>query len=159
MPKLIKYLINHWSASSKKVTVSDLRHIHLSKGWRDIGYHRIILHPESRDFAKFEPTKWFHLVKMGRELDNDPFIEQNEVGAHTLYHNSDSVGICTVGHPDYGLHPLQEQAIIMTNMALAARFNLLSRLDDAIKGHRDFNPTQCPGDEIYELLQHIREDN
>lgn len=149
----IKYLINHWSASSKQVTVSDLRHIHLSKGWRDIGYHRIILHPESRDF-KTRPTKWWQLVKLGRELNNDPFIEQNEVGAHTLYHNADSVGICTIGNVDYDLDPLQELAIAMVNSALAERFDL--RFKDALFGHRDFNPTQCPGDEIYAILKHLK---
>lgn len=151
--KKIQYLINHWSASSKFVTVSDIRHMHLARGWKDIGYHRIILHPESREF-KTPPTRWDQLVKLGRPLDNDPYLEQNEVGAHTLYHNANSVGICTIGNVDYDLHPLQALAITMVNSVLAQRFDL--KFKDALFGHRDFNPTQCPGDEIYQLIKHLK---
>lgn len=151
----IEWLINHWSVTTKHTSVDDLRKIHLSKGWRDIGYHRVILHPESKEFAGHIPDKWWQLVKLGRDLNDDLYIEQNEVGAHTLYYNSKSVGICTVGMPEQSLHPLQEQAIIMTNVTLATRFEL--DLKTAIKGHRDFNPTQCPGDEIYNLLNHVRD--
>ena len=154
----IKYLINHWSDTSKKATVSDIRAIHLSKGWRDIGYHRVILHPESKEFTNWKnpPDKWFQLVKAGRELDEDLYIEQNEIGAHTLHYNSESVGICTIGSPDLSLHPLQELAIVMTNVVLCNRFDLV--IKDAVRGHRDFNPTQCPGDEIYQLLQQMKGD-
>jgi len=151
--KRIKYLINHWSDTSPQSTVSDIRHIHLSKGWRDIGYHRVILHPDSRDF-KVRPTRWDQLVKLGRSLDEDLYIEQNEIGAHTLYHNANSVGICTIGSPRYDLDPLQATAIAMVNAILADRFEL--RLKDALMGHRDFNATQCPGDEIYQLIKHLK---
>lgn len=153
MPR-IKDLINHWSVTSKESSVADLRAIHLGKGWRDIGYHRVILHPESKEFVNFTPIKWYHLVKLGRTLDNDLYIEQEEVGAHTLYHNRDSVGICTIGHPNYELHSLQALAIVMTNLTLCNRFELDH--SKAIKGHREFNPTQCPGDEIFELLEGLR---
>lgn len=156
MPR-IRYLSNHWSVTLPYVRVADIRKMHLARGWRDIGYNRVILHPDSAELAQLRrtrtPLEWWHLVKQGRDLDDDLFIEQNEVGAHTLYYNSVSVGICTIGHPSYPLHELQRKAIVNTNLLLRNRFQLpLS----AIRGHRDFNPTQCPGDEIYALVKQLR---
>lgn len=154
MKKRIKHLINHWSVTSKHVRVADIRRMHLVRGWRDIGYHRIILHPESSELlTKRDELQWWDLVKQGRSLNEDLFIEQHEVGAHTLYQNRDSIGICTVGHPDYPLHPLQEKAIIQTNLTLLERFQLKPK---SVYGHREFNPTQCPGDEIFKVLKTIR---
>ena len=120
----IEELIFHWSVTSPESEVSDLRNIHLSHGWRDIGYHRVILHPNSRQFKGKIPTRWWELVKEGRRLDNDPYLEQDEVGAHTLYHNHYSVGICVIGRPGEPLHPLQALAIVMTAITLCRRFNL-----------------------------------
>lgn len=153
MARRIKYIVNHWADMGPKTTVSDIRAIHLRKGWRDIGYHRIILHPESKQFER-PPEDWWSLVKTGRYLNEDLYVEEKEVGAHTLHFNSVSVGVCTVGMPGLALHPLQREAIIRTNRVLVNRFQLDPKA--AIKGHRDFNPTQCPGDEIYALLSDIR---
>ena len=150
----IQRLINHWSVTSAQATVSDIRHMHLAKGWRDIGYHRIILHPESRQFNGQPPEKWSDLVKTGRDLDTDLYLEQNEVGAHTLYYNSTSVGICTIGHPDYPLHPLQGLAVVMTNIIMARRFEIDLQMD--IGAHQDFNATECPGPEIQQLITDLR---
>lgn len=152
----IEYLVNHWSVTNPYVRVADIRRMHLQKGWRDIGYHRIILHPLSGDLVarrqKKEPLEWWDLVKQGRPLDEDLYIEQEEQGAHTLYYNHNSVGICIIGHPSYKLHPLQVEAIIQTNFTLQDRFILPI---NASVSHRDFNPTECPGDEIYKLIVSI----
>lgn len=151
----IEKIINHWSATDKYADVAFIRQIHKQKGWRDIGYHRVILHPKSTEFrGKPAPTEWWHLVKKGRYLNDDLYLEQNEVGAHTLYYNSVSVGVCTIGHPSYPLDPLQKQAVIMTNTILCNRYELI--LSQALGVHRDFNATQCPGDEIAKIIQSLK---
>lgn len=156
----IAHLINHWTVTSAYSTVEELRQMHKAKGWRDIGYHRVILHPNSKEFNGVVPVKWWELVKQGRDLDQDLYIEQNEVGAHTLYYNENSVGIVVVGHPSYKMDPLQREALIMTNLTFGHRFKL--NLRDTINGkpvlggHRDFNATQCPGDEVYEIIEGLR---
>ena len=148
----ITAIVNHWSDTNKHSTVEDIRQIHLNKGWRDIGYHRVILHPESDQF-RTPPKTWSDLVKLGRELDDDLYLEDQEVGAHCYGHNTNSVGICTIGMPGQPLHSLQREAIINTNKIFLVRYKLKM---SALVGHRDFYATQCPGNEIYNVLQQIK---
>lgn len=149
----IESLINHWSVTYPESTVQDLRDIHVRVNkWSDIGYHRVILHPDSHEFKK-RPTEWWQLVKRGRYLNDDLYIEQKEIGAHTLYKNSNSVGICTIGRPGVLLHPLQQLAVVMTNLTFLKRFKLPAT---AIGGHRDFNATECPGPDVYKLINELK---
>jgi len=145
----IKKLIYHWSASGPTTTVEDIRNWHKRKGWRDIGYHRVILHPNTVPGAKH----WSDLVKQGRDLDMDAYINGPEVGAHTLGLNSSTVGICVIGGPGVPLHPLQRVAIVEVAKALTERFGLWRR--DVIC-HRDVYKTQCPGDEIYNVIKQFK---
>lgn len=144
----IKKIITHWSASSQRTTVDMIRAWHKANGWRDVGYHRIILHPMSID--EISILKWSDLVKEGRPLDDDTWLEDWEKGAHTLYQNHDSVGVCVIGNPTYPLHPLQKEALINTWDILVERFKL-TKYD--VMGHRDFMATNCPGNEIYKLIK------
>lgn len=149
----IESLIFHWSVTYPETTVKDVRKMHLQRGYRDIGYHRYILHPNSHELKK--PAKfWWQLVKEGRYINEDIWLEEQEIGAHTLYQNRKSVGICVNGHPSYPLHPLQKVAIRETAQIMAKRYGLDVRKD--IYGHRDFNATQCPGDEIYKVITDIK---
>lgn len=68
---------------------------HKEKGWRGIGYHYVILNgmPE----AKKPNPKLDGLIQTGRVLDNDLWIDGNEVGAHALGYNENSIGICLIG--------------------------------------------------------------
>lgn len=146
----IQKIINHWSASGPTTTVEDIRRWHVqNNGWREIGYHRIILHPDTVPNAKH----WSDLVKLGRPLDNDPYLSDLEVGAHTVGLNSQSVGVCTISGLRSKLHPLQKEAIIEVNKALAKRFGLKP---SDVYGHQNFNKTQCPGPEIMTLITEFR---
>lgn len=143
----IQKIINHWSASGPSTTMADIRRWHVQNhGWRDIGYHRVILHPDTVPNAK----RWSDLVKLGRPLDNDPYLSDLEVGAHTIGLNSQSVGVCVISGPSSKLHPLQKTAIIEVNKALIKRFGLKP---SDVYGHREFNKTQCPGDEVMTLIK------
>lgn len=135
--RTIDTIINHWSNSGPNTTVDMIRDWHVrGNGWADIGYHRIILYPQGHE------KYWWELVKLGRPVEN--------VGAHTLGHNTGSFGICTVGKPGLDLHPLQIVAIIKTNKVIQKRYNIHST---KIKCHRDFNATQCPGDQIEGIIR------
>ncbi len=140
----IKYAVVHWSASYQATTVEDIRRWHVNgNGWSDIGYHRIILYPKSKN------QYWHELVKLGRP--------EEKAGAHVYPPpgvTRESLGICVVGGSDYKLHPLQKEAIRHTVIILAARFGFSV---SATKCHRDFAPTQCPGDEIYHIVTQLRE--
>jgi hypothetical protein len=145
----IKNIIFHWSASASTTTVDDIRGWHLRQGWRDIGYHRVILHPDSVPGAKH----WYDLVKQGRDLDMDRYISDLEVGAHAKGFNINSVGVCVVGGPRTPLHPLQKEAILQVAKIFTERFGLWRR---AVICHRDVNKTQCPGDEIYNVIKQFK---
>lgn len=91
--KQITHIIVHCS-DSEWGTAREIRKWHLQKGWKDIAYHFVILNGKvfsGTDFPFLNGS-----VECGRELDGNAFIEDNEVGAHTLGYNATSVGICLV---------------------------------------------------------------
>ncbi len=93
MKNPITHIIVHCS-DSEWGTAREIRKWHLEKGWKDIGYHFVILNG-----AVLPGTEFFSLngsVECGRELDGDLFIEDNEAGAHTLGYNEASIGVCLV---------------------------------------------------------------
>jgi N-acetylmuramoyl-L-alanine amidase len=61
---------------------------------KHIGYHFVILNG-NRD-GKYH-SEDDGLIEPGRSLDNDSWIEQNEIGAHALGFNDKSIGICLIG--------------------------------------------------------------
>ena len=63
------------------------------------------------------------------------------------------VGLNEVLDEGLPLHPLQKEAIIKTNLTFADRYKYPL---EAIKGHRELNATQCPGDEIMEIIKRLR---
>lgn len=68
---------------------------HKEKGWREIGYHYVILN------GVIAPGKYVKdkdgLIEAGREINNDTLMTENEVGAHALGYNRDSIGACMIG--------------------------------------------------------------
>lgn len=150
MSRRIEGIIVHWSASGPNTTVADIRRWHKSRGFRDIGYHRVIVHPHTENQA----TEPGHLIKEGRDLDTDLFIKGNEVGAHALGYNRDTVGVCVVGGPGWDLHDLQRKALIEALEILTERFELPR---SKVLGHREVNATACPGLEILGIIKEWRD--
>ena len=146
----IKFIIVHWSVTGKSTTVEDLRNSHLKRKFRDIGYHRVILYPSP---VQKEEDEWWQLVKKGRDLNDDIYLELNEIGAHTLGYNKNSVGICLIGHPLYEPDPLQLKALQKACLILARRFNVNP---DNIIPHNKVNATLCPGTHITEHLELVK---
>ena len=152
----IEKIVVHWLGNGQPTwDMQTVRDMHIrGRGFRDIGYHRGVLHPAAQPGAEIPSD----LIKQGRTLDSDLFISDAEVGAHTLGMNRNSVGVL-VFHGENFKSPmpeLQKSALKLTLDILVERFELSPQ--DVI-GHRDVNATLCPGDEIYEFITQYREGN
>jgi N-acetylmuramoyl-L-alanine amidase len=94
---------------------------HIERGWSGIGYHFVIDNGYPFDGMR-EP--WQYLVgsiEAGRRLDDDPWLEADEVGAHVYGFNGRSIGICLVGKYTF----YREQVVSLYNLI----GELQSRLD------------------------------
>lgn len=79
---------------------------HRAKGWSKIGYMGVILNgqikPDFYDSQSDGAWEW------GRSVDDDKWIEPDEVGAHALGLNSTTVGICLIGKEKFTEAQLSE---------------------------------------------------
>ena len=142
----IKRLIIHHS-ESKNGSVKLFRRIHISdNGWSDIGYHAVIGNGCGMKDGEINP---------GRDLCYK--------GAHCKNQNYDSLGVCVVGSfMEKVPSPEQYTALIRLLTEWCFMFNLDPEGKDEkgfiIAAHRDYRPTDCPGDKFYEMLPQIRID-
>ena len=122
----INEIIVHCSATpeGKDFTVADINKWHLQRGFNKIGYHFVIY----RDGTCHE----------GRKLD--------EVGAHCVRHNSNSIGICYIGGcakdgktPKDTRTEAQKKALITLIKSLKSKFPGIT-----VCGHRDYSSKACP---------------
>jgi N-acetylmuramoyl-L-alanine amidase len=127
----LKRIILHMAFTTPQMDIGavEIRRWHLARNFADIGYHYII----RRDGS----------VETGRDL--------NRVGAHTLGHNNDSIGIVMVG----GKHPTKDE--VQVNFTSAQWRSLERLVKDLmlqyetitdISGHKDNIPTKCPGFDV-----------
>lgn len=122
----VNKIIVHCSATpeGKNITIDDIDRWHKQNGWKKVGYHYVI-----------------HLdgsIHKGRAED--------EVGAHCVGHNSNSIGVCYIG----GLckdgktskdtrTDAQKQSLLELLQALKAKYP-----NATIHGHREFAAKDCP---------------
>lgn len=111
-----------------------IREWHLEKGWRDVGYHKIILNGQAKS------------TKDPYEFDKDGLVEDGrpleEIGAHVRGYNRNSIGICMVGKENDDYTPKQMHALIMLLHELTKKYDL--KIED-IYGHYEFNSDKtCP---------------
>lgn len=112
------YIIIHHMAGEG--SADDVHRIHLNNGWTGIGYH-------------------FFVRKDGSVYRGRPI---NRVGAHCTNKNSVSVGICFEGN--YETSASMPEAQKMAGKELVSYLKGLYPAA-AVKKHRDFNSTACPG--------------
>lgn len=142
----IKRVILHHS-ESKHGSVKLFRHIHVhDNGWSDIGYNVVIGNGWGMIDGEIMP---------GRDLCY--------AGAHTKWRNADSIGVCLVGSfMETEPSPKQYESLIRLLTEYCFMFNLDPLGQDkhgyVISAHRDYRPTDCPGDSFYKMLPMIRED-
>jgi len=114
---------------------------HFQKPWKDIGYHFVI-----------EKIDNYLLVRVGRKI--------NEIGAHTIGKNKDSIGICIVGNYDKR-EPAYNKYLLTAMLCreLMTYFNIHIR---NIYPHRKFATYKsCPGkkfdmDKLKSLITEVR---
>lgn len=102
---------------------------HREKGYLTIGYHFVIRRNGT--------------VETGRAI--------GEIGAHTIGHNADSVGICmvggtnTAGKAENNFTPDQWATLESIVRDLRLQFDIDR---DSIHGHREFAPKDCPSFDV-----------
>ena len=121
----ITEIIIHCSATKEGIAfnANDIDRWHKQKGYNCIGYHYVITLDG--------------VVQSGRSIE--------EVGAHCLNHNKNSIGICYIGGLDENGKPKDTRTI----QQKAAMYNLLVTLkniykDATIHGHNEYASKQCP---------------
>ncbi len=131
MRKISKIYVHH-SALPRDKSLSEIRKLHLARGFEDVGYHFII-------DSKGE-------ILQGRSVE--------ETGAHVKRDNIESIGICVCGNfEEEQPLPSQLEALEKLTSSLYKRFGKLQVL-----GHRDYSEsdTLCPGRYLYQLLPELR---
>ena len=116
----------HHSAGPATQTVLAIQRYHQGvRGWYDIGYNFLV---RGTTGEIYEGRGW------------------NKLGAHVEDHNTPAIGVCVIGRDI--LTPPAMVSLRQLYRLTCARFGRV--LD--VRGHRDFAPTNCPGDHTYQWL-------
>jgi len=109
---------------------------HRQRGMKMIGYHFVILNGQ---VSPKRHISWLDgKVETGRPLDLDNVISPDEVGAHALGYNQNSIGICLIGLPGNATH--SQMSSLQTLIKL-----IKDRIPDIdILQHSDVDPVNRP---------------
>lgn len=123
----INEIIIHCSATprGRNTTVNDIDLWHKARGFKCIGYHYVVYLDGS--------------VHKGRE--------ENEMGAHCIGHNANSIGVCYVGGclDDTKMTPADTRTPSQREALKALVAQLKQKYPQAkVWGHRDFAAKACP---------------
>ncbi len=117
--------------------VAEIRRWHMEdRGWRDIGYHRII-------GRKGE-------LAVGRSL----YVQ----GAHVRGHNRGTIGICLIGgHGASAEDGFEDHFTPEQELTLRAYLSELGELTPLrkISGHNEYAPKGCPGFHVQHWLRQV----
>lgn len=112
---------------------------HRARGWSMIGYHYVILNGK---LSATKYHKWFDgSIETGRPIDDDKDFEPDEIGSHTLGHNT-CVGICLIGKSNSFTTKQIESVKLLLKM-LKIQFGSIK-----VYQHSDFDPvnkSHCAG--------------
>lgn len=129
-----RIFIHHTSGNDYDYDAETIHGWHIYKeGWIGIGYHFVV---------RKDGT-----IERGRPVD--------VVGSHAYQNNSDSIGIHLSGNFMIATPTeaqIESTALLIAN--LCTDYNLPFDRSH-ILGHREVNDTDCPGDNLYEMLEDI----
>lgn len=132
-PSQVKYYIIHHTTDTRDMSAEEINQEHINaNGWSMIGYH-FLIHSTG-------------VIERGRP--------RAYRGAHCEGSNYCSIGIALSGNFCES-SPTEDQ--IASLVGLCADLNDIYGLtaSEAIKGHKDFLATDCPGDNLYPNLGDI----
>ena len=127
-----KKLILHHAAGSG-LDARAIHRLHRQNGWAGIGYHYLI---------RKDGT-----IERGRPRDT--------VGAHCYGENWHSIGVNIVGNFETNEPTAAQIDAAERLVAVLCRLYGLRPSGETIKGHRDFNATACPGENLYAMLPDV----
>jgi len=116
-----KNVIVHHSASDFGCSRL-IRQWHIERGWKDIGYHFVIQNGRPYSDWKLPIVPLIGSVELGRPFNDDEWVQENEIGAHTLGYNSNSIGICLIHLTKF--HEKQIESLFDICQHLMTRFNI-----------------------------------
>ena len=128
-----KAIVIHESAS-RWGDANEIRRWHKAKGWRDIGYHAVILNGRRDNPNRYDP-------KLDGKIE--PGRAENRVGAHCAADgmNGKALGVCLIGIPGHDNYPTpkQMQALIHYLTVKCRQYNIPV---SAITQHSDHEPSK-----------------
>lgn len=131
-----KIIIHHSGIDiNKEISAKDVDLMHKKNGWAGIGYHMFI--------------RGDGLIETGRPL--------LAMGAHTYKFNNDSVGICLHGNFNNDFPTDLQMGSLYALLGYLCQIYTLKPNENTVLGHRDFNKTACPGENLYQKMTKIRE--
>ena len=164
MSRKIVNIIIHCSDSAWGC-VREIRNWHLRRGWKDIGYHFVILNgyptPPSPPLSKGGMGGYVPVldgsIECGRYLDEDLLVEPNEVGAHTLGYNASSIGVCLIGEEDFTSSQFVALMSLLRNL-----MEIYHLTPDRIFGHCETESGKkegktCPNFDVSKIRDELRE--
>jgi N-acetyl-anhydromuramyl-L-alanine amidase AmpD len=126
-------ILHHIGNTNADVSAATVHQWHLANGWAGIGYHYLI---------RKDGT-----IERGRPRDT--------VGAHCYGENWHSVGVNIVGNFETNEPTAAQIEAAERLVAALCRLYGLRPSGATIKGHRDFNATACPGENLYAMLPDV----
>jgi len=129
-------IIHHVGQINRDVSVEEIHKWHQEKGWAGCGYHFVI---------RKDGT-----IERGRPVDT--------LGAHCKGSNANSIGINVVGDFMENNKPTEGQVNSLVRLLadLCDRYKLPKDRKHII-GHRERMVTECPGDNLFAILNQIVE--
>ena len=126
-------VIHHIGNTDRDVSAEEVHQWHKNNGWAGIGYHFLIRKDST--------------IERGRPMDM--------LGAHCYQNNWHTIGVNIVGEfMNHEPMPAQMSSAAALLAALC-RYYRLTPSRQTIKGHREYNSTDCPGDNLYYKLTQL----
>lgn len=126
-------VIHHVGNTNRDVSAEEIHRWHKNNGWAGIGYHFVI---------RKDGT-----IERGRPMDM--------LGAHCYDHNWHTVGVNLVGEFENNLPEPEQMDAAGRLLAALCRYYGLEPTRKSIKGHREYNATDCPGQNLFDRLPRL----
>lgn len=148
MSYYIRYIVIHCSASPDGVDIGakEIKQYHTApppkgRGWRDIGYHKVV--------------RINGRIELGRYENGDPFLEAHEVGAHAQGHNKNTLAFCWIGTNEDAMPRVQRAALVHLIADTCVKLRLPA---SSVLGHCEIAPESrktCPNLNMDKLREEI----